>query len=55
MKNEDSVAQRLNLKPLSDNRVTAQQAEMGLVAPGMIRKILVSIHSNAEGYIKDVL
>jgi hypothetical protein len=55
MKNEDSVAHRIVLKPFSDKRITAQLAEMGPVAPGMIRKVLVTINSMEEGNIKDNL
>ena len=57
MKNEDSVAQRINLKPLNDSRITAQQVEMGLVAPGMIKKVAVTIDTTTggEGSIKDTL
>jgi len=55
MKNEDSVAHRINLKPMSDKRVTAALEEMGPVAPGMIRKVLVSISSKEEGIIKETL
>ena len=55
LKNEDSVPQRINLKPLSDPRITAQQIEMGLVAPGMIRKIAITINTKELGSIKDML
>ena len=55
LKNEDSVAQRLNLKPLADARVKAVQTEMGLVAPGMIRKVLVTVHAKEPGTIKETL
>lgn len=55
LKNEDSVALRMNLKPLADPRVSAQQVEMGLVAPGMIRKVAVTINAREEGTVKDLL
>lgn len=55
MKNEDSLAQRLNLKPFADVRLSAKQLEMGLVAPGMIRKVAVTICSKEPGTIKEVL
>ena len=55
MKNEDSVAQRLNLKPFADTRITAQQVDVGPVAPGMIKKIAVTIFAKEEGTIKDTL
>ena len=43
------------MKSLADPRVTAQQVEMGLVAPGMIRKIAVTINAKDAGSIKDML
>jgi hypothetical protein len=55
MKNEDSVAHRVILKPLSDNRITASLVDMGPVAPGMIKKVSVMIYSPDEGTIKDTL
>jgi len=55
MKNEDSVAHRIVLKPIADKRVTAYLAEMGPVAPGMIRKVVVTINSTEEGNIKENL
>ena len=55
MKNEDSVAHRIVLKPFSDKRVTAQLAEMGPVAPGMIKKVIVTINSLEEGSLKENL
>lgn len=55
LKNEDSVALRLNLKQCSDNRIKAEQKEMGLIAPGMIRKVIVTLCSKELGNIKDTL
>lgn len=55
LKNEDSIAQRVMLKPLSDNRITASLVEMGPIAPGMIRKVAVTIYSSKVGLIKDTL
>jgi len=43
LKNEDSVAHRITIKPLNDKRVHVRQEEYGIVAPGMIKKIIVSI------------
>jgi len=43
------------LKPLSDNRITASLVEMGPIAPGMIRKVAVTIFSSKVGLIKDTL
>ena len=55
LKNEDSVALRINLKQCADTRIKAEQVEMGLVAPGMIRKVSVTILSKEPAQIKDVL
>lgn len=55
MKNEDSVAHRIVLKQLGDKRISASFAELGPVAPGMIRKLLVTIHANEEGSLKETL
>jgi len=55
MKNEDAVAHRIILKPLSDSRITASLVDMGIVAPGMIKKVSVSIFSKDQGTIKDTL
>lgn len=55
LKNEDSVAHRIVLKPLIDKRVSASQAEMGPVAPGIIRKVLVTINANEEGNVRETL
>jgi hypothetical protein len=55
MKNEDSVAHRIVLKQLSDNRVTASFADLGPVAPGMIRKVIVTINASEEGSLKETL
>jgi hypothetical protein len=53
MKNEDSVAHRIVLKPFFDKRVTAQLAEMGPVAPGIIKKVIATINSFEEGSLKE--
>lgn len=55
LKNEDAVAQRLNIKQSGDHRIKAEQAEMGLVAPGMIRKIIVTVYSKEPGQVKDII
>lgn len=55
MKNEDSVAHRIVLKPCGDKRVSGALAEMGPVAPGMTRKVVVTINALEEGGIKENL
>lgn len=55
LKNEDGVALRINLKQCRDQRIKAEQAEMGLIAPGMIRKVTVTILAKEPCLIKDTL
>lgn len=43
LKNEDSIAQRVTIKPTMDKRVSVRQEEYGIIAPGMIKKVIVSI------------
>lgn len=43
IKNEDMLAQRINIKPVNDKRILVRQEEFGLIAPGMIKKVIVSI------------
>ncbi|CDW72467.1 UNKNOWN [Stylonychia lemnae] len=54
-KNEDSIAQRFTIKPFTDRRIRFQQLDTGALAPGMIRKITVTVQSNEECTIKDTL
>jgi len=43
LKNEDSVAHRITIKPVSDKRIVVKQLEYGIIAPGMLKQISVSI------------
>ena len=43
VKNEDSISHRITIKPVKDARIVVQQQEYGIIAPGMIKKIMVSI------------
>jgi hypothetical protein len=43
VKNEDSLAHRITIKPLKDTRIIVKQLEYGIIAPGMIRTISVGI------------
>lgn len=43
VKNEDQVAHRITIKPMSDKRIVVKQEEYGIIAPGMIKQITVSI------------
>jgi len=37
VKNEDQVAHRITIKPMSDKRIVVKQEEYGIIAPGMIK------------------
>lgn len=43
VKNEDMMGQRINIKPVTDKRILVRQEEYGMIAPGMIKKIVVCI------------
>ena len=60
LKNEDSIAQRVTIKPTMDKRVSVRQEEYGIIAPGMIKKVIVSIRvpedePNLPANIKDTI
>jgi len=55
MKNEDSMAQRVTVKAATDKRLKIQQLEFGPIAPGMLRKVLITLTASEEGPIKDEL
>jgi len=48
LKNEDSISQRLFIKPMLNKHVLVQQVEFGAVAPGMMKKVSVVIKSNED-------
>jgi hypothetical protein len=37
VKNEDQVAHRITIKPMSDKRIIVKQEEYGIIAPGMVK------------------
>jgi ABC-type microcin C transport system duplicated ATPase subunit YejF len=43
IKNEDSQSQRIVLKPISDKRIVVRQDPYGAIAPGMTKKLIVTI------------
>ena len=43
IKNEDMVGQRITIKPVTDKRILVKQEEYGMIAPGMIKKVIVTI------------
>jgi hypothetical protein len=58
VKNEDMVAHRITIKPIADKRVVVRQEEYGIIAPGMIKQIIVSIRvaeDETSGSIKETI
>ena len=59
IKNDDMLAHRINIKPVSDRRILVRQEEFGLIAPGMMKKVVVSIRvpedAQTPATIKDTL
>jgi len=53
IKNEDSLSQRIQIKPTSDKRIVVRQENYGPIAPGMTKRIIVTIRLDAAG--EDVL
>jgi len=43
VKNEDMVGQRITIKPVADKRILVKQEEYGMIAPGMMKKVIVTI------------
>ena len=60
LKNEDSIAHRITIKPMNDKRVVVKQLEYGIIAPGMLKQVSVSIRvpedeSNLPSKVEDVI
>ena len=60
VKNEDSMAQRITIKPVSEKRMVVRQEDYGIIAPGMVKKIIVCIkvkedEENLPIQIKDTI
>jgi len=58
IKNEDQMAQRITIKPMADKRVVVRQDEYGIIAPGMIKTLTVSIRlpeGEPNGIIKETI
>ena len=60
LKNEDSIAHRITIKPMNDKRVVVKQLEYGIIAPGMLKQVSVSIRvpedePNLPGKVEDVI
>ena len=43
VKNEDSLCQRIHIKPSQDKRLVVKQETYGPIAPGMTRKLIVTL------------
>lgn len=48
VKNEDSLSCRLHVKPCSDKRLVVKQETYGPIAPGMVRRLIVTISAKSE-------
>ena len=59
VKNEDMIGQRITIKPVADKRILVKQEEYGMIAPGMIKKVIVTIRVSDDeqvpAQIKDTL
>ena len=55
VKNEDSLSQRIQIKPLSDARIQIKQETYGPIAPGMTKRIIISVKASDLGKIKEEL
>ena len=59
VKNEDMVGQRITIKPVTDKRILVKQEEYGIIAPGMMKKVIVTIRLSDDcevpSQIKDTL
>mmetsp|Transcript_39737 Transcript_39737/g.60909 ORF Transcript_39737/g.60909 Transcript_39737/m.60909 type:complete len:114 (-) Transcript_39737:308-649(-) len=53
IKNEDSLSQRILVKPLTDMRIEIKQETYGPIAPGMVKKIVVILKANSAGKVKE--
>jgi hypothetical protein len=43
LKNEDSIAHRITIKPMTDKRIVVRQEEYGIIAPGMTKLVTCAI------------
>jgi hypothetical protein len=43
VKNEDSLSQRIQIKPVQDSRIIIKQETYGPIAPGMTKKIIITV------------
>ena len=59
VKNEDMIGHRITIKPVQDKRILVKQEEYGMIAPGMTKKVIVTIRVNEDekvpALIKDTL
>lgn len=43
IKNEDSLSQRIQIKPTQDKRIVVKQEVYGAIAPGMTKRLVITI------------
>jgi len=56
IKNEDQVAHRITVKPMTDKHIVVRQEEYGIIAPGMTKQVVVTVRvaeDEANCSIKD--
>jgi hypothetical protein len=54
IKNEDSLSQRIHIKPVQDKRLVVKQESYGPIAPGMTRKVLVTLELGDKALSGDI-
>jgi hypothetical protein len=53
IQNEDSLSQRIQIKPMNDKRIKITQFKYGPIAPGWTKEIIVAVNPSSVGKIKD--
>ena len=49
IKNEDSLSQRIQIKPTQDKRIVVKQEVYGAIAPGMTKRLVITIRCPQSG------
>merc|ERR1712188_367545 len=58
VKNEDMVAHRITIKPMTDKHIIVRQEEYGIIAPGMTKQVVVTVRVSEDeenASIKDTI
>jgi hypothetical protein len=45
IKNEDGLSQRIQIKPTTDKRIVVKQEVYGAIAPGMTKRLTITIRA----------